>query len=53
MKTRVIPAIIAKSQNELDERINLVKDCTDFIHLDIMDGVFVPNISMGPDVVSD
>ena len=49
MKTRVIPAIIAKSQNELDERINLVKDCTDFIHLDIMDGVFVPNGSFNFD----
>ena len=43
---RIIPAIIAKSQQELEEKINLVKDFADLIQLDIMDGIFVPNQSI-------
>lgn len=46
MKTRIIPSIIAKSQQELENKINLVKDCVDYIHLDVMDGIFVPNKSL-------
>ncbi|MFH1780674.1 MAG: ribulose-phosphate 3-epimerase [Candidatus Nealsonbacteria bacterium] len=46
MKIRIIPAIIAKSQEELEDKINLVKDHVTSIHLDIMDGIFVQNTSL-------
>ena len=42
----IIPAIIAKTQNELEEKILKVKDYFDIIQLDVMDGDFVPNKSI-------
>jgi ribulose-phosphate 3-epimerase len=39
----VIPAILAKSQKEFKEKIDLVLPYADFIQIDVMDGVFVPN----------
>lgn len=49
MAVKIIPAIIAKSQEELIEKINKVKHCADLIQLDIMDGVFVTNKSLNFD----
>jgi len=46
MKKIIIPAIIAKSQEELEININKVKDYFDLIQLDFMDGKFVPNHSI-------
>jgi len=45
-KIKIIPAVIAKSQKELDERINKVKDFVELIQIDVMDGKFVPNSSI-------
>ena len=42
----IIPAIIAKTQNELEEKILKVKDFVEIIQLDLMDGKFVPNNSI-------
>lgn len=42
----VIPSLIAKSQNELDKRINKVRDVAELFQLDIMDNEFVPNHSL-------
>jgi len=42
----IIPSIIAKSQEELDERISKVKDYASLIQLDVMDGEFVQNTSL-------
>ncbi len=46
---KIIPAIIAKSQKEFEEKINKVKDFVDIIQLDFMDGKFVPNNSINFD----
>lgn len=46
MTLKIIPAIIAKSQIELEKKINLVKDYASIIQLDIMDGIFVANESL-------
>jgi len=46
MNKKIIPAIIAKNQEELEEKIDKVKDKFDIIQLDIMDGKFVPNNSI-------
>jgi ribulose-phosphate 3-epimerase len=43
---KIIPAIIANSQKEFEEKINKVKDFVDIIQLDFMDGIFVPNNSI-------
>ncbi len=48
MKNRkiIVPAIIAKTQNELNENLNKVKDFSELAQLDIMDETFVPNSSL-------
>lgn len=43
---KIIPAVIAESQEELSEKINWIKNYVDLVQLDIMDGVFVPNKSL-------
>lgn len=43
----VIPAILAKSQKELKEKLDLILAYADFIQVDIMDGKFVPNKTWG------
>jgi len=42
----IIPAIIAKTQKELDERLLKVKDYVNTVQLDVMDDIFVPNTSL-------
>ncbi len=42
----IIPSIIAQSQKELEEKINLLKTDIRKFQLDIMDGKFVPNHSL-------
>jgi ribulose-phosphate 3-epimerase len=46
MKKEIIPAIIAKSQDELNDKISKVDDYVKIIQLDIMDNKFVPNSSL-------
>lgn len=48
MKTRkiIIPALIAKTQKELNETLSKVKDFSELAQLDIMDRKFVPNSSL-------
>lgn len=38
---------------KLEESLKDYIDSCDYIHMDIMDGVFVPNISFGPDIVKE
>lgn len=42
----IIPAIIAKNEKELEEKIKKVKNAADWIQLDIMDNKFVPNLTI-------
>jgi len=46
---QIIPAIIAKTQTELNEHLSKVKDFSEMVQLDIIDGIFVPNSSLGFD----
>lgn len=46
LRKKIIPAIIAKNQKELNERIYKVIKYIDTIQLDIMDNNFVPNNSL-------
>ena len=47
----IAPSVLASDFTNLEKEMKRVATA-DFIHLDIMDGNFVPNISFGPDVVA-
>ncbi|MFH1787984.1 MAG: ribulose-phosphate 3-epimerase [Candidatus Altiarchaeota archaeon] len=46
MNEKIIPAVIAKTQGELDDILARVLPVADTLQLDIMNGLFVPNHSL-------
>ncbi|GAB6100694.1 ribulose-phosphate 3-epimerase [Halanaerocella petrolearia] len=47
---KIAPSILSADFSKLEEEIATVKDA-EYLHLDVMDGHFVPNITIGPLVV--
>jgi ribulose-phosphate 3-epimerase len=50
-KIQISPSLLSADFARLGEEIKAVEPYADMVHLDVMDGHFVPNITIGPPVI--
>ncbi len=51
LKVKIAPSILSADFGKLNEEIASIENFSDLIHIDVMDGHFVPNITIGAPVV--
>lgn len=51
-RVRVAPSVLSADFASLGEAIRGLEGVTDILHVDVMDGHFVPNLTIGPPVVA-
>ena len=49
---RVAPSILSADFGALSDAVHVVEPATEWLHVDVMDGHFVPNLTVGPPVVA-
>lgn len=50
-KIMIAPSILSADFGQLNSEIKSIEEYVDYIHVDVMDGHFVPNLTIGPVVV--